>query len=85
MPVVEDIHAPETEEQPEPLQAAATNEPDSFKTLIREFVMGDSQDPDSMPGLRFYVVFAVFLGLALGGVAVIALLLGFVNWLWGLF
>ncbi len=82
MPVVEDIH--ETEEQPE-TPPETKPEPDSFRTLIREFVMGDSLDPDSMPGLRFYVVFAVLLGLALGGVAVIALLLGFVNWLRGLF
>ncbi len=60
--------------------ADATGEEESFRQLIRDFVLGNSQNPDDMPGLRFYVVFAGMLALALGGVAVVALLLGLVQW-----
>jgi hypothetical protein len=60
--------------------ADATREEESFKQLIRDFVLGNNQNPDDMPGLRFYVVFAGMLALALGGVAVVALLLGLVQW-----
>jgi len=58
----------------------ASGEEESFRQLIRDFVLGNNQNPDDMPGLRFYVVFAGMLALALGGVAVVALLLGLVQW-----
>ncbi len=60
--------------------ADVTGEEENFRQLIRDFVMGNSQNPDDMPGLRFYVVFAGMLALALVGVAVVALLLGLVQW-----
>ncbi|MGQ9898066.1 MAG: hypothetical protein ACUVR8_10990 [Acidobacteriota bacterium] len=60
--------------------ADALREEETFKQLIRDFVLGNNQHPDDMPGLRFYVVFAGMLALALLGVGVVALLLGFIHW-----
>ncbi|MFQ3580594.1 MAG: hypothetical protein SNJ67_05150 [Chloracidobacterium sp.] len=63
---------------------ASSDEGESFKQLLRDFVLGNNQNPDDMPGLRFYIVFAGMLVLALAGVAIVATLIGFVRWL-GLF
>ncbi len=65
--------------------ATETLEEESFKQLLRDFVLGRSQNPDDMPGLRFYIVFAGMLALALLGVAVVATLLGLIRWIGLLF
>lgn len=52
---------------------------ESFKALIREFVMGDAQDPGNAPGLRFYVVFAAMIAAALLFVVVVAVIMGIIN------
>lgn len=75
--VAEDV-APAVSPLPD---AVDTGEEESFKRLIRDFVLGHGQHPDDMPGLRFYVVFAGMLALALAGVAVVALLLGLIQWI----
>lgn len=64
--------------------ATENSEEESFKQLLRDFVLGRSQNPDDMPGLRFYVVFAGMLALALVGVAAVATLIGLIRWI-GLF
>lgn len=52
---------------------------ESFRQLVREFVMGDNQNPDSAPGLQFYVVFAGLIAAALAFVVVLALVMGIIN------
>lgn len=70
-PVVE---ADEPREAPE-----TTRKDENFRQLIREFVMGDNQSPDSAPGLQFYVVFAALIAAALVFVIVVAVIMGIVN------
>jgi tetrahydromethanopterin S-methyltransferase subunit B len=67
------------DELPSPDDQSSEKETDSFKTLLRDFALGRSQNPDSAPGLQFYVVFGVMIGLALGLVALIAIVLSVVN------
>lgn len=65
--------------------AVENSEEESFKQLLRDFVLGRSQNPDDMPGLRFYVVFAGMLALALVGVAAVATLIGLIRWIGSFF
>jgi hypothetical protein len=65
--------------------AAEEGKEESFKELVRDFVLGNTQNPDDMPGLRFYIVFAGMLALALVGVGIVATLLGLLHWIRALF
>ncbi|MCS7079695.1 MAG: hypothetical protein NZ585_06565 [Chloracidobacterium sp.] len=60
--------------------AAGNAEEESFKQLFQDFVLGRNQNPDDMPGLRFYIVFAGMLALALVGVAAVATFIGLIRW-----
>ncbi len=66
--------------------AVSASQPDaappeeSFKQLLRDFVLGNHQNPDDMPGLRFYIVFAGMLVLSLLGVVVVAALITLIRW-----
>jgi hypothetical protein len=64
---------------------SAAEKEESFKELVRDFVLGNTQNPDDMPGLRFYIVFAGMLALALVGVGIVATLLGLLHWIRALF
>jgi hypothetical protein len=67
-------------ESDEPVESLATTaKEESFKQLLREFVMGDNQNPDSAPGLQFYVVFAALIAAALGFVIILAVIMGVIN------
>ncbi|OYT72392.1 MAG: hypothetical protein CFK52_05075 [Chloracidobacterium sp. CP2_5A] len=61
-------------------QADAAAPEESFKQLLRDFVLGNHQNPDDMPGLRFYIVFAGMLILSLLGVIAVAALISLIRW-----
>lgn len=64
----------------EPVESAPpVPKEENFRQLIREFVMGESQSPDSAPGLQFYVVFAGLIAAALAFVIILAVVMGIIN------
>ncbi len=67
-------------ESDEPVETLPTTpKEENFRQLLREFVMGDNQNPDSAPGLQFYVVFAALIAAALAFVVVVAVIMGVIN------
>ena len=71
------------EASPAGASSEAAPKEENFKQLLREFVMGDNQDPDSAPGLQFYVVFAGLIAAALAFVVILALVMGIINFFRG--